>query len=303
MSQKVAKAPTLTTTSGYLNNQLPISLTPLSQNVASLPYFAGNTKYMPINADITPKYPKSHPINTKMNTIANETSLNYNFLINLTKYQQHTNSNINENKNNLNIIQCPNPTANPISNHQKQQQIQFEQNKHLRNANYMQQMEQKLNEQTQLIQNLLNQNTIFKSQITQQQNYISVIQNQNNILLNAYNSLTNTTSNNSKKGNGNVIETDDYRQWNVSDVINWISKLDNGKFLKYGYGFCLNNIDGKLLVNVTKDELNKMGVKNVNDKILLFNHIKKLKELNGQINTTNSVSNSVTNGCEGQVIE
>eukprot|EP00483_Globobulimina_turgida_P006083 UN06093 len=233
MSQKVAKRHQFPATSGYWNNNLTIDLNVLSKNITlnnkkmkqpQSPFMRANTKYVPINNknSKTPQYPKCH-------------------------------------KNNLNIIQCPNPTANPITNHQKQQQIQVEQKQHLRNANYVQQMEEKLNEQNKLIQNLMNRNNILSVQLTQQQNYIAIVENQNSTLLNAYNSVTNASVPNA------CAYTANYKKWNVDEVMSWLSKLENAQFAKYQYGFCVNNIDGHLLRNLTMDDLEKMGVANIND--------------------------------------
>ena len=87
------------------------------------------------------------------------------------------------------IIQCPNPTSNPLADHQKQKEVKDSQMKLMEDANYMESMEKKMMEQQQLIETLQAQNQLLSMQLRQHQDYITMVQGQNNALLTAYNAL------------------------------------------------------------------------------------------------------------------
>lgn len=94
------------------------------------------------------------------------------------------------------IIQCPNPTANPISNHLKQKQLQKEHTEQLKEIKNMKQFQQQLAAQNELIekmnhvqQSLIHQTNQQSLQLMQYRNYIQCLQQQNHALLSAYNAL------------------------------------------------------------------------------------------------------------------
>ena len=180
------------------------------------------------------------------------------------------------------IIQCPNPTANPIINHLEQQQMQKEQKEQINKVQNMKQMEQRLAAQNELIERMssiqyaLIQKTNEQSlQLMQHKNYITLLQQQNHSILTAYNALKTQFAAQSVSSQTEC----NYEKWSVNDVIAWITKLDNGRFLQYAYCFCLSGVDGKQLTNVSEHDLDKMGIKDCNDRVLLLEHIGKIKKM------------------------
>merc|ERR1711951_57994 len=86
------------------------------------------------------------------------------------------------------IIQYPNPTGNPLADHQKQrEEVQHCRMRQMEDANYVDSMEHKMMEQQQVIEALQAQNQLLSLQLRQHQDYISMVQTQNSALLTAYN--------------------------------------------------------------------------------------------------------------------
>ena len=249
----------------------------------------------------------STPTPTGSIPISSKNSYKYALPNNLKKY---THSNLKKNDSKSMIIQCPNPTHNPILNHQKQEEIALSKAKQIQNDEYIDDLESKLNEQQKLIQSLISQNQILQSQLIQHKNQISMLSTQNNTLLSAYNtlqsqwkssvlpSLSNSNSNSCSKtithGHGHNAATNTMinggagsatnpgkgcGKWSVNDVMGWIGNIANGNFNKYAYLFCLNNIDGVQLINMTRMDLEKMGIKDNKDQIVLLEHVERLKRL------------------------
>eukprot|EP01084_Bolivina_argentea_P218817 371253_1 len=262
MSQQLSQS----TPDGYWKKDLTINVNVVTNNVTSESTEVASAKMS--NSFLFP-FLMGHKTSPKS---SNDFGLN-------TKYQQW-------NSKQDHIIQCPNPTANPIVNHRKQEEMVAKQKQQICDANYGKRMEQKVMEQNEIIQNLMHQNSVLSMQSAQQQNYIKMIQKQNSTLLSAYNALQKQSKTPNAK---------QFASWSVSDVIAWISSLDSGKFMKYSYSFCLNNIDGKGITRVTLDDLETMGIKDNIDKALLLSHIKQLGHSNHDTSCTRGL------GGEGQI--
>ena len=273
----------------------------------------------------SPSTPSS--INNNNNTPSQ--SFKYTLPHNLNKYI-HSKSNSKSNTNTGGkIIQCPLPTHNPILNHQKQEEIAASKDKQLQDVQYIENLESKLNEQQQLIQSLLQQNQLLQQQLSQHKTQISMLSTQNNTLLTSYNTLQSqwkstvlptisSTANITPNITGSAVVvhgvttqtntctnsarmTIDCSKWSVNDVIGWINKLENGKYGKYSYCFCLSNIDGKRLMDVTRMDLDKMGIKDNKEQTVLLQHIQALK---CTLNDTAAVNVHVggnTGDIEGQI--
>ena len=302
---------TLTTPNGnnsaipsIVNNQFTTPF--LQTNINSI----ATTMNHNLNLNSSPSTPTptgSSPIsNTNTTTINNNKSNNAN------EYKYTLPNSINKYKhkqdpsNKSSIIQCPNPTHNPILNHQKQEEIALSKAKQIQNGEYILELESKVTEQEKLIQSLLSQNQLLQTQLAQHKNQISMLSTQNNTLLSAYNTLQSqwksavfpslSNKNNHKQTRGQtqgaMTRTESAGKWSVNDVMSWIGNIANGIYNKYAYLFCLNNIDGVQLMNITRSDLEKMGITDNKEQTLLLQHIQRLKRLNSNSNS-NSMSSSL----------
>ena len=74
----------------------------------------------------------------------------------------------------------------------------------------------------------------------------------------------------------------DYKKWTKKDIIDWIINLDNIRFSKYFKDLKRNmdiencDINGECLRNWTKNDLERFGIHQFNDKQIIFNHIQNL---------------------------
>ena len=68
--------------------------------------------------------------------------------------------------------------------------------------------------------------------------------------------------------------------WTMDDILTWIINLDNGRFMKYKDILCLNfnklQFKGSMLSTLTIHDLFKLGINDINDQQLLYNHIYNL---------------------------
>ena len=68
--------------------------------------------------------------------------------------------------------------------------------------------------------------------------------------------------------------------WTMDDILTWIINLDNGRFMKYKDVLCLNfnklQFKGSMLSTLTIHDLFKLGINDINDQQLLYNHIYNL---------------------------
>ena len=89
----------------------------------------------------------------------------------------------------------------------------------------------------------------------------------------------------------NPKETD-FKSWDAKKVIRYICSLENGRFLKYKSvlekTMTEQELTGKDMVDITKDDLLSFGVKNFGDRSALFKSIQKL--INNSVNEGNGTS-------------
>lgn len=77
--------------------------------------------------------------------------------------------------------------------------------------------------------------------------------------------------------------------WSVEDVADWIGYVG---FSNYQETMFDNNINGEVLVSLTKDDLRDMSIRAIGDRILILNAIETLKR-SSHISTTNAKKSNV----------
>jgi len=77
------------------------------------------------------------------------------------------------------------------------------------------------------------------------------------------------------------IETIDVNEWRIDDVIDWLSFLRDKDGVRmrehFGEMFMENDINGKVLVDMTDDTLQSLGVKSLGKRMKILNEIQRLK--------------------------
>merc|ERR1712154_75299 len=68
--------------------------------------------------------------------------------------------------------------------------------------------------------------------------------------------------------------------WNADDIVTWITKLNDGYFIKYKYHLLYNmteeNVNGSMLNKLKVTDLHRFGIVDINDQFLLLSYINKL---------------------------
>ena len=75
---------------------------------------------------------------------------------------------------------------------------------------------------------------------------------------------------------------DKYQEWKLNDIIDWIGKLEDGRFIQYcgvlRSGFCSDNVKSKDLPLLSTSELKNFGVRVFRDRLDLTKHFQSLKD-------------------------
>lgn len=107
-----------------------------------------------------------------------------------------------------------------------------------------------------------------------------------------YKELQMRQNNNNNDGNG--FEMRHHSEWNCSDVSQWICALENGRYNKYESRLSVTikdeNITGRLLMDLDKNDLHRLGITAFADKLNVLKHIKSLSksemQLEGNVDST-----------------
>lgn len=81
-------------------------------------------------------------------------------------------------------------------------------------------------------------------------------------------------------------QSNDYKKWNINDIMCWIHSLENGRFSKYTAGLRKKFIDyeltGEDLIHIKRSDLQgENGIKKFRDRIALEEHIRNLGDSSG----------------------
>ena len=81
-------------------------------------------------------------------------------------------------------------------------------------------------------------------------------------------------------------DEDDYKLWNVSDVVDWIIRLDFVRYNKYKQVLMQNmtaeQFDGSCLDDIEKNDLHRLGITGFKDKKDIFDRIQGLISMNNK---------------------
>ena len=100
--------------------------------------------------------------------------------------------------------------------------------------------------------------------------------------------------NKNNKNHMNGFEIKHHSEWNCFDVSQWICALESGKYTKYESRLSITvkdeNITGRLLLDLDKNDLHRLGITAFADKLNVLKHIKTLSksemQLEGNVDST-----------------
>eukprot|EP01084_Bolivina_argentea_P176472 305381_1 len=85
-----------------------------------------------------------------------------------------------------------------------------------------------------------------------------------------------------QQNNSMVIDVKNYKKWDCETVIAWICQLDNGKYKdkynKLGKNIRKENITGKYLLALDRNDLHRLSITDFGDKVALLDYIQGLKQ-------------------------